>query len=419
MAIKAGAPKLKTKTIDAIIDHITQTLPQDNGEYFPGLAQYYLKALSFVFEHKPNVERLQTSSWIDVVMFCLNGINNYIEAVEAEPLGLSRSFSGLGTGHTPGSLPKSSLGSGNSQNKSGFVSRQNVEDLLTTLLPLVSTPNAPLLERSKDIVTSVVRMLRLQPSAVSAVHQLAFSILNAVLFCCREDRSSLLQNVAQESIPIISRFWQGRITAHDQMLNSVRDETLILLFTCQLHLERSLMDETTPDLALNVVDLLNVMRVEYSKRSDRDQLQLENLEILNLGDSPREVTPFRLRAFCLRPNDIRGERNWAILQALGLLERLVSLEDKRKKPDLPATENNLEKHPRKRQRISQAGDRLVDPLKSEDESVRLAGLQVLPFILHEFQLSASALEEVIEQLINCTADKRGNIASWAFLAIAR
>jgi len=419
LAIKAGAPKLKHKTIEAIVDHITQTLPEASGEYFPELSRPYLKALSLVFEHKPNAERLHNSLWTDVVEFCLDGIDHYTENNADQSNGLVRSFSGLGTGHMSGSVPKSSVDNSISQARAGSISRQNVEDLLSVLLPLISTTNAPIGENAERITNTVLRLLKSQISAVNAVHQLAFSVLNTVLLFCRQDQCSLLQNVAQQSIDLISRFWQGKFNTHDQMLNSVRDETIILFFTVHLHLERSLMDEPTSSLISKVEDLLNVLRAEYSRRSERDQLSLQDLDMNNPGESGDISTPFSLHVFRLRPHNARAERNWASLQVIGLLDRLLGLDNERKRKEAQKTNNSLNDHPRKRQRTAEHSDRLLDLIKSDDPRLRLAGLQVIPFALQVCQFPAAVLEQLLVQLSVCTSDKRGHIASWAFLAIAR
>ena len=419
LAVKAGAPKLKHKTIEAVVDHITQTLPQANGEYFPELSRPYLKALSYIFEHNANAERLHNLLWRDLVEFCLDGIDNYTDSSTDDAIGLTRSFSGLGTGHRSGSAPKSSIGNRVSQTKTGSMSRQNVEDLLSILLPLVSATNAPILDHAERTTSTILRLLKSQISAVNTVHQLAFSILNTVLLFCRQDQCSLLHNVAQQSIDLIPRFWQGKLNTHDQMLNSVRDETIILFFTIHLHLERSVLDDPTSSLISKLENLLSVLRSEYSRRSERDQLHLEDLDMVNLGEDPYCLTPFYLHAFRLRPHDARAERNWANLQVIGLLERFLSLDDEQKRNAAQDARKGLDEHPRKRQRKSQLSDRLLDPIKNNDARLRLAGLQILPFVLQVCQFSATVLEELLVQLSVCTSDKRGHIASWAFLAIAR
>lgn len=395
----------------AILDHITQTLPNADGEYCEPIAQHYLKTLCILLEHRANVEHLKPSSWDDTVEFCLQGLNQYLDENEVEPSGLSRSLLG--------SLANSANGNGRTQSQIGSVSRQNAEDLLQILSCLASAPNAPLLPRCDGIANTIIRLLGSQGSTVSQLQKIAFSILNAVLSFTREDQGSLSKVIAQEAIPIICHFWQGKSVAKDEMLSSVRDEMLILLFLIHLHLERIVTQETS-GLASSLSDLLDVVRAEYARRSERDQLQLEDIDMSDLGSViVDETTPFQLHDFRLRLHNIRAERNWANLQVIGILERLVSLGDQRRNLSVEPVDEDADKHPRKRQRTAQSSDRLLGPLKSEDQNVRLAGLQILPFVLQQSQLSAPILTHLLDQLGICAADKRGTIASWALVAIAR
>ena len=174
-------------------------------------------------------------------------------------------------------------------------------------------------------MTSIMRFLSTQGSAVSSVHKTAFSALNAVLFSCREDRCALLQSAAQGAVPAICRFWQGKNLSRDEMLNSARDEMLILLLTVHLHLERSMLDGTSERLYTDIINLLEVMRGEYVRRSDRDRLDIDDLDMAGCETSSANLTPFRLRTFWLRPHILRTERYWCILQVIAILERLVIL----------------------------------------------------------------------------------------------
>ena len=415
VVVKAGAPKLKWKTVDAVVDHITQTLPKAEGGYHEPLVHHYLKALSAVFEHPANVEQLKAERWIEIVDFCIQGINEYLDENDGEPSGLSRSFSGLGSS----SMAKSASGNGATQRHSGSITRQNAEDLLQTLLSLVSAPNAPLSERYQVLAGSILRFLQLQGSSVGQVHQLAFSILNAVMCFTRTDHLSFTQSIAHDSIPVICRFWQGKTLAKDKMLNSLRDEMLIFLFTVHPHIERGVKHDDSAELLSKLNDLADIMRADYGRRSDRDQLQLDDLEMADFGSGASNTHPFRLYAFRLRPHNVRAERNWAHLQVIGILERAIAIGSQGRNSGTDVDELDFDQHPRKRQRISRSPDRLLDPLNSEDENLRLAGLQILPFILQDSQLSASELQALLALLRSCASDKRGNIASWALLGISR
>ena len=138
VVVKAGAPKLKSKTVTAVVDHVIQTIPKPEGGYCEPIATHYLRALSALFEHPPNAEHLKLTRWTEVIDFCLEGINQYLEENDGEPSGLSTSFSGLASG----TLARSTSGNGFQPSQSGSLTRQNVEDLLQTMLSVVSISNA-------------------------------------------------------------------------------------------------------------------------------------------------------------------------------------------------------------------------------------------------------------------------------------
>ena len=409
---------MKAKSVESILDHIIQTLPNAHGEYCGYIAHHYLKTLCIVLERGANVEHLKQNTWDDTVVFCLQGLGQYLGDNGADPSDLAQSFSALGTSRISGSLANSASGNSRNDSEGGSVSRQNAEDLLQALLFLVSAPNAPLLRRCDEVANTIIRVVGSLGSTVSPLQKTAFAILNGILSLTREDRVSLSTVISKEAVPIICRFWQGKSVAKDEMLSSVRDEMIILLFLTHLHLEHNIPDVTS-DSASNLDDLLGVMRAEYAERSERDQLQLEDIEISDLGSVRVNTTPFHLFDFRLRLHNTRAERTWANLQVIGILERLVSLAEQHRDHSIESTDEDADRYPRKRRRTNKSWDRLITPLKSSDQGVRLAGLQILPFVLQQWQLSVPALANLLGQLGSCASDKRGNIASWALLAIAR
>jgi ataxia telangiectasia mutated family protein len=413
---QSAASKLKPKTLEAVIEHIIQTIPYSNGEYCGPIALHYLKTLCIVLEQRSNVEHLKHNIWDDIVGFSLQGLVQYLDDNEVDPSGLSRSRTGVR--RSPESFLNSANSNGRNHSQDGSLSRQNAEDLLQILSCLVSVPNAPILQRSDAIADTVIRVLSSQGSAVRQLQKIAFSILNAILSATREDRGPLAEAIAREAVPVICRFWQGKSVAKDEMLSSVRDEMLILLFLTHLHMERSVLEDLD-GFASTLNDLLEVMRAEYSGRSERDQLQLEDIDMSDLGSAIAEMTPFQMHDFRLRAHNIRAERNWANLQVIGILERLVKISQQRRTLGAELDDDDMDNQPRKRKRTAQTSDRLLAALKSDEENVRIAGLQILPFVLQQTQFSGPILTDLLDQLGACALDKRGNIASWALLAIAR
>jgi ataxia telangiectasia mutated family protein len=203
------------------------------------------------------------------------------------------------------------------------------------------------------------------------------------------------------------------------MLNSVRDEILVFIFSVHLHLERCVIDDETGDMLSLMEELADTFRADYAKRKEDEMLLLDHLNMEEFGGAPINASPFRLHTFNLMSHNSRSERLWAILQAIGVFEHLVALGHQRGSPATNDEEDEEEKHPRKRQRVTQNPNRLLDPLQDENVQTRTAGLQWIPFVLEESQLSPVELRELLALLIHCVSDKRAKIASWALLAVAR
>lgn len=416
LVVSTAGPTLKTKTLEAILNHIWQTLLEPDGGIYEHLAHYYLKSLSVLFEHQQVVETLKAELWIETVDFCLQSIDYCVDAIQGDSSRPTRTSSSLGTnnGRSP-SMSRSTSGGGSSSNL--ILMRQNVEDLFQCLLSFVSAPNAPIHERYKEITGSTMHFLHLPGSTGGQVHHLAFSTLNAIMRFTRIDHSVFSQTIALEAIPEICRIWRGKSMTRDTMLNNLRSEILIFLLSSHLHLERCVREVKTDETLINIEELVDVLRTDYAKRSEEEMLLLDHLSMADFDGGSVRTSPFSLYPFHLMLHNPRGERDWAILQTIGVLERIVAIgHDVSGSKD---EDHEFENRNRKRQRISRSFDRTLDPLKNVGEQTQTAGLQWVPFILEECQLAVSDLRELLEQLTRCAADKRANIASWALLALAR
>lgn len=407
--VQTGAHELKKKTVQDVVGHIFRAIFRENGGYNEPLVQHCLKALTALFEFQPNVERMEAEAWLHVVDFCLQGLEDYLNEQDDSP----RSHSGTGASHPSVSLARS----GRVRAHQGSLNRQNIEELSQTLYLLLSASNAPLIDRYSETGETIIRLLHMQGSSASQLHQIAFSTLNIVISFAREERITFCQSAALDTLPVICRFWQGKALAKDELLNTVRDEMLIFLFFVHLHLERAVKDDNHPDLLPMLEELLEALKSDYAKRSDRDQLQLDDLDMSDFGKKDsKSASPFCSYGFRLKPHNLKAERNWAILRSVGIVERLVAVGQEYVRSAAGDGTDNVDTHHRKRQCVP---DRLLEPLRARDESLRLAGLQIIPFVLQETQISAARLSDLLTQLHTCAGDKRGNITSWALLAVAR
>ncbi|KAF9877328.1 hypothetical protein CkaCkLH20_05028 [Colletotrichum karsti] len=101
LAANHGASKLKRKTILAVIDHITQTLPGPD-EYLEPLLKDYVKSLIALLSHQSNGEHLATlgaEGWLACVDFCTEAISRYLENADRDSGSPESSFASLNSVH--------------------------------------------------------------------------------------------------------------------------------------------------------------------------------------------------------------------------------------------------------------------------------------------------------------------------------
>ncbi|KAG9234773.1 serine/threonine-protein kinase-like protein tel1 [Amylocarpus encephaloides] len=415
--INVGPRGLSKKNIEAIVHHITQILPNARGGFCEVILDDYLKILHKLLGRHANVERMMKETWHDAVDFCVECINQQLDSMEPSA-GFSRGSSGTTMGIPVRNKPAVPTRDRAPDNRTAYLLDRHTETLIQSISMLVSPANVPVSDRYKEITKCVLRFWQSRGSSrPDTLHQLVFAVMNRVITYTRENKTSFTQVTANTVIPLIARFWEAKRVHKDELLGSIRDEMLIFLFLAHSYLERSIKDGE--DILTMLEDLADVLTSDYADRSGKkDHLQLEDLEMLDLG-THFTVTPLHVQSFQLRAHNIRGERLWSQLQVIGILERLICIGRQRSSLLQDDLETELDKHPRKRQRIMQSSDRIVQSLKTENEKLRRGALQELPFILTKHQLEINELKQVLDELQNCATDKRGDLASWALLAITR
>jgi serine-protein kinase ATM len=398
-------------------------LPVTGGDYCPGLSKFYLKVLGSVLEHEAHIEHLEEVDWLSTVDYCLRGIEQYSSDSASGAANVSRTVPSL-TGATSSSAQTSStklsVRSLNDGNSSSSITKRNAEELLQCLLYLISASNAPILERAEDILLGIMHFLEYHGSFASPIHQVAFSAINFILSATNTDKTSLSQSLALRLVPIVSHLWSSKSVSKDEMLNSIKDEMLITVLRLRLHMER-IVSAHEGDFRLKLEGLEKILRIDYAKRLERDQLQLDDLDMSTLSGENTSTTSIHVGLLRLRTHAPRAERSWAILTALSILDGLLHVDQK---PLVSTVEdddgdNDSSRHPRKRRRITRRFDGLLELITSDDSEERVVAFQILLCLLPGVKLSQHDLDEILERLSSCVVDRHHSIGSWAMLCIAR
>ncbi|KAI1655111.1 Serine/threonine-protein kinase tel-1 [Daldinia decipiens] len=411
LGVELGAGKVKRKTVLAVIDHITQTLPHSEDDLVPPLIQDYIKALAALLSHAANVELLAAGDgegWFTCVDFTVDVLTLYLAANDRDSI-LSRASPAPGSGHsTP--LTFSTPRPGTASQRTSRLSRSQLPDLLQCLLYLSSTPNAPLLQRSKEMSSVVVQVLQLRPLGIGPLHQLAFALVNKLFVASQTDDSDHANSLALDCLPLISQWWQTKAaSAHDALLNGVRVEMLKLLFNIHLQLEFLIKQGDKPSLLGSIETLAELLWSEYSRREERAQLQQDDLTY----SAPHSSTTFQVQSFSLRLFNIDGEKTWAVVHILALLERLLWKASEQFQTTLADDEQ-----PRKKRRTASGFSRLRQKLRSVDHSIQYTALQITPFFVSGLKVNIDEMSELLSFLVSQITSKNSKVATWAMIACA-
>ncbi|KZL69017.1 ataxia telangiectasia mutated, partial [Colletotrichum incanum] len=413
LAVSHGATKLKRKTMLALVDHITQSLPgpgpgHGDETYVEPLLKDYVRALVALLSHQPNVEHLATldaDGWLACVDFCTDALEHYLENADRDRESGSRASPAPGTASMGFSTGRSTNAS---QKIPGQIHRGTVQDLLHCIYLLVLPPNAPLGQRSRDLSKTLTQVLQLRHLGLSQVIQLSFASSNILLAGIQTDDISQASNLARDLVPLISHWWQARTVSQDEMLNSVRDEMLKTIFIIHLHLESLVCHEENEGVQKDVEDLIECLWLEYSRRNLRSQLQLDDLTFVSrLPDDY-----FRVNLFGLRIHNRDGERRWALVQNLAILERILWKSRKCARSQSPGEQ------PRKKRRTHGSATRLQKKLQSPSPAVQRISLQLVPFLLGLDTFSSREVADLFADIAAFVGDKDTAVSSWAMLACA-
>ncbi|EFQ24914.1 phosphatidylinositol 3 [Colletotrichum graminicola] len=413
LAVSHGATKLKRKTMLALVDHITQSLPEPgpgHGDeaYVEPLLKDYVKALVALLSYQPNAEHLATlgaDGWLVCVDFCTGALERYLENADRDRDSGSRASPAPGTASMAFSTARSTNAS---QRTPGQIHRGTVQDLLHCVYLLLLPPNAPLGQRYRDLSKTLTQVLQVRHLGLSQVIQLSFASINILLAGVQTDDISQASNLARDLVPLISHWWQARTVSQDEMLNSVRDEMLKTIFIIHLHLEHLVCHGENEAVQQDIQDLVESLWLEYSRRNPRSQLQLDDLTFVSrLPDDY-----FRVSLFGLRVHNRDGERRWALVQNIAILERILWMSHRRARSQSP------DEQPRKKRRTQGPRTRLQEKLQSPSSAVQRISLQLVPFLLGLGTFSSGEAADIFSDVAAFVGDKDTSVSSWAMLACA-
>ncbi|KAH8674110.1 hypothetical protein BX600DRAFT_410736 [Xylariales sp. PMI_506] len=413
VVVEHGASRLKRKTLLAVVDHITQTLPGPEQGFVQPLFLDYIKTLVALLSRPANAELLATydaEGWYSCVDFIIQTIDQQIEngAGDSTP---SRASPAPGTPQNFSVALSTfrSTATSSTQRTNSRVHKTLLTHILECLSLLVSASNAPLLKRSRDITATVLQCLNLRSLGMTSVLQLGFSIINNVLTTTQTEDTDHANSLVIELLPIIRYWWQAKTTSQENaLLNGIQSEVLKLLFSLRLNIEY-LIHLGDSHLAAELEEFCEMFWYEYSKRDDRAQLQQDDLSFSKIPQHPHS---FQTRIFSLRLYHVEAERKWAVIHILALLEGIMwkhsRLQD--------SSSEQREEQPRKKRRTGAGSNRLRQKLLSQDHNLQFTALQLIPFFISSVSLRTSDVGELLPVINGLASHKHPKLTVWAIIA---
>lgn len=384
--VEVSVAVLRTKTVHAIIDHIVQTLIQPGDGLWDLIAIDYIKGLRLLFENPAHVEHLTGSDWVDAITFCLSCLSSTGD--EAAQLSIC-------TSHW--SLSEAIANDEGSRISSSQLNRSIADEAVVCIQLLTATPTAPLQERVRQTMSALLVYLS---TAIPANASQALKAINNLLDRVVCDQCALVKDFIPDIIPIIRRLWLTKSPA-------VKDEILVTMILC-MDLLHSSPYSLFPQVSLHPLeDLLETLENEYTRRPDKEQIQIDDLVFYQ-----SDISSQHLYLFGPRLGSSRAEHNWTLIwtisSLIGILDKALD-----HMSDPAGNEPVSNKRPRLLSRtddISRECITLTGPKK-------VYRLQLLSFLGGRMSIEKKA--SLLSRLATSIVDDNPSTSNWTLLAISK
>jgi len=418
VVVEIGLRKLRYKTVKALMEHITQTLPTADAGYCAPLCKDYFKALVTLLEFKAHPEHFLGDEWHEIVDFCLEtarDLNRWDDVADSAlsngARALQKSVSHrdiLSRSATPNTMgDHGRMFSFNASQPAAYPQlRDSQLELAHCLQHLTSVPNAPLFDRAHAIVTTSVDLLVSYPK-VSSIQQVLFDCINSIMSRVVAHDTKLALQLMEKILPLFRRFW-------DVKDHTMKEPLLVLLSYGEILLPRLISEDTTGDCKAILNALVEVLRDDYCARRHREQLQLDDLAFVDPTCCVSLQVPLSNKTLQVRMGMYKAEQPWCLISSSAAV--LVVLEKDTMSREVLVNTDQTD-NPPKRQRLTRPLDDIFNFIKGSVSSEKQYALQVLVFIFDNMQFDEGSVQGHLDLLLPCLSDDDGSIASWAMLVM--
>lgn len=415
--VEAVLHTFSPKTIRFVLSGIKDVLQLDEGWLLDAVAPDLTRILASITGYPSHVEHLPHDEWIDLISFTAELLS---EAVLYESEGqLVHNNGGQLDSHSSVngliSEPGLSHVSSSRQTKLSTLDRASTEEVITALEQLTAFARSPGLNLSKHIANVVVAFLR-SSHVPGRSHPVAFRICRNLVSQHGLDSTQWTQQLLRDVIPLMIRFWGTRSES-----TSLREGILLLLLEGWNFLQEVYSSPRSKGDRTSIDTLIDVLSNDYSRRSDKEQLTVDDLLFACPGLSPPLTgVPLQKRLFSLRRLRLRTEveQAWTILQFCASFAGDTKHRPSNQEP-LNNEENDDGPRATKRIKTSHMSIKPLGRVKNQSSGEALLVLQVLLFRLEEQHLSLEELSATLDSLKLSMSGDDNLIGAWAFIAVSR
>ncbi|KAL8813405.1 MAG: hypothetical protein Q9200_000303 [Gallowayella weberi] len=413
--VEVGVTKFRLKTVKVLLDHIIKALRAPDGGFYDPLSSSYFKVLKIVLEYPSHREHLTSDEWHKLTKFCIQATEDLVPAPSASTASSfdgddSSSFSTgrLNRSATPSIRSVSAIEHSNShrshpQSKGRL--KASTEEVILCLKHLVSTSNGHVLEKAETLLETLLSFL-LSSAQNDYLQQLVFEIINTILYRIYASNVALNLRTIEGLVPIIRRNWSTKSS-------SLREQMLVPLILGEPYLPHVNFRESEDQLA-DFLNLLEVMREEYSRRQEREQLQIDDLDLAGIIVGHQKERPLSIWAFRLRFGALKAEASWSLVHVMASLVTTLSGHER---TSAGYTDSANTRRATKRRKTEDPISTLLQRVKMSVPSDKIDALQVLCFVFDMVQFESDVLQGYVEIILVHVSDKSGPLCSWSMLAI--
>ncbi|KAJ5951989.1 uncharacterized protein N7479_010402 [Penicillium vulpinum] len=395
MAVDLFLRNLRIKTVRAIVDHITETIPVPGEGLWEPLSLDYTKCLASLLRYHPHTEHLDGEDWENLISFCLASISLRENDESQLSIRSGRSVPEDQDASDSRSTPSRMTIAPTPVRERHSGNRNVIEEVVICIQLLTTSPNPPLQTTAQSILYGLSEFV--ESSVTGNAHQFAFNSINAVVTKVIFDQSELVRSVLLGLVPVIRRLWATK-------LQILKEELLATLMLSMIVLVDTAQKDPSESLARDIEGLASTLHSEYVRRSEKEILQIDEATLYqNEACQSRPVYGPRLGTF-------KSEYNWTILWLIAELLKLSEGIHTQIKSGESARESS-----NKRQRLGSEIQDIFRDSVSATGTRRICALQLIPFL--ESEVDIETKEPFLKQLALNISDSNGAVSSWAMVAL--